>query len=94
MLIPLIKFFGDALAAPLAPGGKPIAPMSPNEIRGAYVLYIGAGALLSALALGPVLLKLNDAATVYVPIAEVAPGLSADSAVLGEAEPLRGPQAA
>jgi uncharacterized oligopeptide transporter (OPT) family protein len=264
VLIPLIKFFGDALAAPLAPGGKPIAAMNPNEIRGAYVLYIGAGAvaaggvlsmlralptiwrslleglqglggvgasgrlrteqdipmkwvllgalgivaaivfsaplhmnllgavlillfgflfstvssrltgeigsssnpisgmtiatllltclaflfvgwtgrqyyvtalsvgaivciaasnagttsqdlktgflvgatpmlqqyailagaLLSALALGPVLLKLNDAATVYVPIAEVAPGLSADSAVLGEAEPLRGPQAA
>jgi uncharacterized oligopeptide transporter (OPT) family protein len=68
VLIPLIKFFGDALSAPLAPGGKPILAMSPNESRGAYVLHIGAGALLSALALGPVLLKLNDAATVYVPI--------------------------
>src|ERR1700755_165155 len=33
------------------------------------------GALGSALVLGPILLVLNDTATVYVPIAEVAPGL-------------------
>src|SRR2546430_1238036 len=45
LLIPLIKFFGDALQAPLAPGAKPIHDMSPNQIRGAYVLYIGAGAV-------------------------------------------------
>lgn len=45
LLIPLIKFFGDALAIPLAPGVKLIHDMSPNEIRGAYVLYIGAGAV-------------------------------------------------
>src|SRR6202008_4689345 len=32
------------------------------------------GALLSALILGPILLKLNDAATVYVPATQVAPG--------------------
>ena len=31
------------------------------------------GALASALVLGPILLKLNDTATVYVPIAQVAP---------------------
>jgi putative OPT family oligopeptide transporter len=53
-----------------------------------------AGALLSALALGPVLLTLNDAATVYVPIADVAPGLSVDPARLGASEVLQGPQAA
>jgi putative OPT family oligopeptide transporter len=45
LLIPLIAFFGAALPAPLAPGAKPIAAMSPGEIRGAYVLYIGAGAV-------------------------------------------------
>ncbi len=45
LLIPLIKFFGDALAMPLAPGVKLIHDMSPNDIRGAYVLYIGAGAV-------------------------------------------------
>lgn len=53
-----------------------------------------AGALISALALGPVLLKLNEAATVYVPIARVAPGLSVDPATLGSTETLQGPQAA
>src|SRR6195256_3009931 len=45
LLIPLIKFFGDALQAPLAPGAKLIHDISPNQIRGAYVLYIGAGAV-------------------------------------------------
>ncbi len=43
LLIPMIRFFGDALAAPLAPGVKLIHDMSPNQVRGAYVLYIGAG---------------------------------------------------
>ncbi len=45
LLIPLIKFFGDALSAPLAPGAKLIHDMSPGNIRSAYVLYIGAGAV-------------------------------------------------
>lgn len=45
LLIPLIKFFGDALALPLAPATKLIGAMSPSEIRGAYILYIGAGAV-------------------------------------------------
>ena len=45
MLIPLIKFFGDGLSLPLAPGTVPISEMSPGQIRGAYVLYIGAGAV-------------------------------------------------
>ncbi len=45
VLIPMIKFFGERLAGPLAPGTIPIADMDPNGIRGAYVLYIGAGAV-------------------------------------------------
>jgi putative OPT family oligopeptide transporter len=45
LLIPLIKFFGEGLAAPLAPGTVPISQMDTNGIRGAYILYIGAGAV-------------------------------------------------
>ncbi|MFT3829461.1 MAG: oligopeptide transporter, OPT family [Opitutaceae bacterium] len=45
VLIPLIKFFGEKLPGPLAPGTIPIAEMGPDQIRGAYVLYIGAGAV-------------------------------------------------
>ncbi len=45
VLIPAIKFFGAALAQPLAPGTMPIADMSPDDIRTAYILYIGAGAV-------------------------------------------------
>ncbi|MBK6688146.1 MAG: oligopeptide transporter, OPT family [Deltaproteobacteria bacterium] len=45
VLIPLIKFFGDGIPGVLAPGTIPISEMGPSEIRGAYVLYIGAGAV-------------------------------------------------
>jgi putative OPT family oligopeptide transporter len=45
LLIPLIRFFGEGLVEPLAPGLKPIAAMSAGEIRNSYVLYIGAGAV-------------------------------------------------
>jgi putative OPT family oligopeptide transporter len=45
VLIPAIKFFGENLAGPLAPGTIPIAEMGPHQIRGAYILYIGAGAV-------------------------------------------------
>jgi uncharacterized oligopeptide transporter (OPT) family protein len=46
VLIPMIKFFGVRTSPrPLAPGTIPISQMSPNQIRGAYVLYIGAGAV-------------------------------------------------
>jgi len=45
VLIPMIKFFGASLGAPLAPGHELISKMGPDEIRGAYVLYIGAGAV-------------------------------------------------
>ena len=45
VLIPLIKFFGEGMSGPLAPGTIPISEMSPGQIRSAYVLYIGAGAV-------------------------------------------------
>src|SRR6185295_16764094 len=45
LLIPLIKFFGDGLAEPLAPANTRIHDMSPGAIRSAYILYIGAGAV-------------------------------------------------
>jgi putative OPT family oligopeptide transporter len=45
VLIPLIKFFGANMTTPLAPGAVPIADMSPSQIRSAYILYIGAGAV-------------------------------------------------
>jgi putative OPT family oligopeptide transporter len=45
VLIPMIKFFGDPIPGILPPGTMPIRDMSPGDIRGAYVLYIGAGAV-------------------------------------------------
>ena len=47
VLIPAIKFFGDGLTTVLPPetGGKLINQMGPDDIRGAYILYIGAGAV-------------------------------------------------
>ena len=45
VLIPLIKFFGEGLSVVLPPADKLIRDMSPNDIRGAYILYIGAGAV-------------------------------------------------
>ncbi|TFW31988.1 OPT family oligopeptide transporter [Massilia horti] len=52
-----------------------------------------AGAFASALILGPILLKLNDVSTVYVPAAQVAPGLSVDASKLNATAQLQGPQA-
>jgi putative OPT family oligopeptide transporter len=46
VLIPAIKYFGSGLLAPLPPETKElIRDMSPGDIRNAYVLYIGAGAV-------------------------------------------------
>ena len=45
VLIPMIKFFGEKISGPLAPGTIPISQMEPSDIRSAYVLYIGAGAV-------------------------------------------------
>jgi len=52
------------------------------------------GAFASALILGPILLKLNDAGTVYVPAAQVAPGVTVDASKLTQTAQLQGPQAA
>lgn len=49
VLIPVIKFFGASAAGPIAPEiSKTIAEMSPGQVRSAYVLYIGAGAVAMA----------------------------------------------
>src|SRR6266436_5350797 len=45
VLIPAIKFFGSGMTTALAPGTVPISEMGPSQIRGAYILYIGAGAV-------------------------------------------------
>ncbi|MFI5356416.1 MAG: OPT family oligopeptide transporter [Opitutales bacterium] len=45
VLIPMIKFFGAGSHLVVEPGTRPIADMSPADIRSAYVLYIGAGAV-------------------------------------------------
>ncbi len=45
VLIPAIKFFGEHTTTPIAPGTIPISEMGPDDIRGAYILYIGAGAV-------------------------------------------------
>ncbi len=48
VLIPAIKFFGDGLSEALAPATVPISQMSPDDVRSAYVLYIGAGSVAAA----------------------------------------------
>jgi putative OPT family oligopeptide transporter len=45
VLIPAIKFFGSQITGLLAPGDMAIADMTPDDVRDAYVLYIGAGAV-------------------------------------------------
>src|SRR5258705_12440131 len=45
VLIPAIKFFGEGSTAILPPRAIPINEMEPSQIRGAYILYIGAGAV-------------------------------------------------
>src|SRR5205823_1182901 len=45
VLIPAIKFFGERITGIVPPGNMPIADMTPNDVRDAYVLYIGAGAV-------------------------------------------------
>ncbi len=49
VLIPMIKFFGAGMTEAVAPAvGDTIASMGPDDVRGAYVLYIGAGAVAMA----------------------------------------------
>lgn len=44
-LIPLIKYVGEGLTTPLFPASVPIGQMSAGAVRGAYIRYIGAGAV-------------------------------------------------
>jgi len=49
VIIPMIKYFGAGIPTPVAPElTNTIDKMSPGAIRGAYVLYIGAGAVATA----------------------------------------------
>jgi len=61
VLIPMIKFFGERISGPLAPGLIPIADMGPNQIRSAYILYIGAGAV----AAGGIISLVRSAPTIW-----------------------------
>jgi putative OPT family oligopeptide transporter len=45
VLIPAIQFFGSVATAIIPPGKTLISAMSPSDIRSAYILYIGAGAV-------------------------------------------------
>jgi putative OPT family oligopeptide transporter len=45
VLIPAIQFFGAAATGIIPPGKTLISAMSPGDIRSAYILYIGAGAV-------------------------------------------------
>lgn len=45
ILIPAIKIFGDNLSTVMFPATGLIKDMTPNMVRNAYVLYIGAGAV-------------------------------------------------
>ncbi len=45
VLIPMIKFFGDHIVGPVAPGKMLISDMEPDDVRQAYILYIGSGAV-------------------------------------------------
>src|SRR6266513_3763497 len=62
VLIPAIKYFGAGLAGPLAPEStRLIKDMSPNAIRSAYILYIGAGSV----AAGGILSMLRSLLTIW-----------------------------
>ena len=47
ILVPLIYFFGEGLAAPLYPSAAPIGQMTPSEIWSNYLRYVGAGAVIA-----------------------------------------------
>jgi putative OPT family oligopeptide transporter len=61
VLIPMIKFFGEKIPGPLAPGIVPISAMDPDQVRSAYVLYIGAGAV----AAGGIISMLRSLPTIW-----------------------------
>src|SRR6185295_1435279 len=66
VLIPAIKFFGSSASAPIPPGTVPISEMTPDAIRGAYVLYIGSGAV----AAGGIVSLLRSMPTIWASLME------------------------
>jgi len=82
VLIPLIKFFGSSIPGPLAPGTIPIHDMSPNQIRSAYVLYIGAGAV----AAGGIISLMRSIPLIWSGLRQ---GLKDVGAARGQADPHR-----
>ncbi len=82
VMIPMIKFFGEHITGPLAPGTIPIADMGPSQIRSAYVLYIGAGAV----AAGGIISLARSLPTIWHGLKE---GLRDVTAVRGAADPHR-----
>jgi len=61
VLIPMIKFFGASIPGVVAPGKMAIADMQPDDVRGAYILYIGSGAV----AAGGILSLLRSIPTIW-----------------------------
>jgi putative OPT family oligopeptide transporter len=61
VLIPMIKFFGSAIPGVLPPGTTAINTMGPGAIRGAYILYIGAGAVTA----GGIISLLRSGGTIW-----------------------------
>ena len=47
VFVPAICFFGEGLEHPLYPGTMLIRDMGPDDVRVAYILYIGAGAVVA-----------------------------------------------
>lgn len=65
MLVPMIAYFGEGLTTVLPPGQAKISEMSPGQISGQYVRYIGAGAV----AAGGILSMLNALPLIFSSIA-------------------------
>ena len=63
VIIPAIKFFGSGV---ISPGTVPISEMTPGDIRNAYVLYIGAGAV----AAGGIFSLLRSLPTIWASLLE------------------------
>jgi putative OPT family oligopeptide transporter len=45
VLIPAIMFFAEGVPGPISPAKIPVSEMTSGDIRGSYILYIGAGAV-------------------------------------------------
>jgi uncharacterized oligopeptide transporter (OPT) family protein len=48
VLNPLISYLGSGVQSPVSPANVPIQEMSPLELRSAYLIYIGAGAIAAS----------------------------------------------